>query len=201
MTDGDALKRDVYPLLGVIERFDRRTLARRLIPFSPQEVASGQANRALADGDRVRLLSAAEVRSLTGPPEEAKPANQPPDAEPPLPADIAALAADGFGLFISHRPDGEAPGQPTHEALRAAAETAGARFIALPCRGMPGPDAVEATRQALAEAGDTKALMFCAAGMRSAAAWAMASVADGASPDAVRAAAAGAGYDLSRLPL
>ena len=94
LTDGDALKRDVYPLLGVIERFDRRTLARRLIPFSPQEVASGQANRALADGDRVRLLSAAEVRSLTGPPEEAKPANPPPDAEPPLPADIAALVRE-----------------------------------------------------------------------------------------------------------
>ncbi|WP_247895352.1 SLBB domain-containing protein [Azospirillum brasilense] len=95
LTGGDALKRDVYPLLGVIERFDRRTLARRLIPFSPQEVASGQANRALADGDRVRLLSIAEVRSLTNPPDkDGKPEAQPADAQPPLPIDVTALVRE-----------------------------------------------------------------------------------------------------------
>lgn len=100
LTGGDALKRDVYPLLGVIERFDRRTLAHRLLPFSPQEVASGQANRALADGDRVRLLSFAEVRALTGPSDkdgkpETPPADaRPPDAGPPLPDDVAALVRE-----------------------------------------------------------------------------------------------------------
>ncbi|QCO13776.1 sugar transporter [Azospirillum brasilense] len=95
LTGGDALKRDVYPLLGVIERFDRRTLARRLLPFSPQEVASGQANRALADGDRVRLLSAADVRALTAPADkDARSEATPADAEPPLPDDVAALVRE-----------------------------------------------------------------------------------------------------------
>lgn len=95
LTGGDALKRDVYPLLGVIERFDRRTLAHRLIPFSPQEVASGQANRALADGDRVRLLSIAEVRALTAATDkEGKPDAGPTDADPPLPDDIAGLVRE-----------------------------------------------------------------------------------------------------------
>lgn len=116
------------------------------------------------------------------------------------PSEIPALVEDGFITFVSHRPDGEAPGQPTHAELLAAAEGAGARFVALPCRGLPDPEAVEGTRQILAETGEGKVLMFCAAGMRSAAAWAMASVAQGAEPGKVIASAAGAGYDLSRLP-
>lgn len=117
------------------------------------------------------------------------------------PSEIEGLVAQGFVAFVSHRPDDEAPGQPTHAQLLAAAEAAGARFVALPCRGLPGPEAVEGTRQVLTETGQGRILMFCAAGMRSSAAWAMASVADGARPDEVVAAAAGAGYDLSRLPL
>ncbi|ALJ35221.1 sugar transporter [Azospirillum brasilense] len=100
LAGGDALKRDVYPLLGVIERFDRRTLAHRLFPFSPREVASGQANRALADGDRVWLLSSAEVRLLAGPsdkdskPEPPQGDAGPPDAGPPLPDSVAALVRE-----------------------------------------------------------------------------------------------------------
>lgn len=60
--DGEGMKRDVYPLLGVIERFDWRSLTRSLIPFSPQEVAAGRANRVLANGDRVHLFAAARLR-------------------------------------------------------------------------------------------------------------------------------------------
>ena len=44
-------------------------------------------------------------------------------------------------------------------------------------------------------------MFFCRSGMRSAAAWAMAERRAGAEPDALREAAAAAGYDLSRLPL
>ena len=115
--------------------------------------------------------------------------------------DIPGLAADGFRVFISHRPDGEAPGQPTHAELTAAAAAVGAAFVAIPFRGLPTPDIAQATRDALEDADDAKVLIFCAAGMRSAAAWAMATVLNGADPDDVREAAADAGYDLSALPL
>ncbi len=100
LTGGDALMRDVYPLLGVVERFDRRALALRLLPFSPQEVSSGQANRKLADGDRVWLLSNAEVRSLTslsdkdGKPRTPPTDTEPADARPPLPEGVAALVRE-----------------------------------------------------------------------------------------------------------
>lgn len=97
LAGGNALKRDVYPLLGVIERTDRRTLARALIPFSPQEVAAGRANRRLADGDRVHLFSASRVRALLAPapapaPTSAEPAPLP--AEEPIPPAIAALLGE-----------------------------------------------------------------------------------------------------------
>lgn len=67
LADGKALKRDVYPLLGIVERYDRRSLTRVYLPFSPQEVAAGRADRGLADGDRIHLFAADDVRSLVKP--------------------------------------------------------------------------------------------------------------------------------------
>jgi uncharacterized protein (TIGR01244 family) len=32
--------------------------------------------------------------------------------------DVARAAREGFTLLINNRPDGEAPGQPTHEEIR-----------------------------------------------------------------------------------
>lgn len=63
LQEGDGVKRDAYPLLGVIERFEKRGLDRQLIPFSPQEVSAGRADRRLADGDRIYLFDAAWLRS------------------------------------------------------------------------------------------------------------------------------------------
>ena len=84
---GGALRRDAYPLLGVIERSDRRTLARALIPFSPQEIAGGRANRTLVDGDRVHLFSTAQVHALVS----ATPTEVAAPAEPLPPAMVALL--------------------------------------------------------------------------------------------------------------
>lgn len=117
-------------------------------------------------------------------------------------ADVPELAREGFTLLVNHRPDHEEPGQPTAAALAEAAAREGLRLIWIPVRGLPDAAAVEATSEALAGLGaGGKALLFCRSGMRSAAAWAMACCAGGADPAEVRAAAAGAGYDLSRLPL
>lgn len=67
LEDGEALADGVYGLAGVIERFDRRTLTTALIPFSPQDIAAGRADRTLADRDRIHVFSAERVRALMRP--------------------------------------------------------------------------------------------------------------------------------------
>lgn len=112
------------------------------------------------------------------------------------------LADAGFSHLVNHRPDEEEPGQPSADQIAAAAELSGLKVVNAPVRGLPDVDAVTATRQAIDSLGpNDKALLFCRSGMRSAAAWAMAERLRGADPEVLRAAAAEAGYDLSRLPL
>lgn len=95
--NGDAFKRDVYPLMGVIERFDWRTLTRSLIPFSPQAVATGRGNRVLMTGDRVHLFAASRLRPApTSGPEAASLPAKPPRAatKPGTDADTGDDAPD-----------------------------------------------------------------------------------------------------------
>lgn len=115
------------------------------------------------------------------------------------PEALTGLARAGIGRVINNRPDHEEPGQPTAAEMEAAARAAGLDYVWIPISGMPSPAQAAAVGDALADAKPT--VLFCRSGMRSSAAWAMAECARGADPDAVRAAAAGAGYDLSRLPL
>ncbi|MDI1326700.1 MAG: TIGR01244 family sulfur transferase [Brevundimonas sp.] len=113
--------------------------------------------------------------------------------------DLADLAASGVRRIISNRPDGEDPGQPTAARMDAAARQAGLDFDWIPVTGMPNPAQAAAVGALLADGRPT--VMFCRSGTRSAAAWAMAERLRGRDADELRAAAAGAGYDLSRLPL
>lgn len=116
------------------------------------------------------------------------------------PQAVAALAAQlGLRRVINNRPDHEEPGQPTSAELRAAAEAAGLDYVEAPVSGMPDPVTTARVGECLAD--QTPTLLFCRSGMRSAAIWAMAERARGADADALRAQAAAAGYDLSRLPL
>ena len=64
LAEGKALRRDVYPLLGIVERYERRSLTRAYLPFSPQEVAAGRADRGLVDGDRIHLFATDDIRGL-----------------------------------------------------------------------------------------------------------------------------------------
>ena len=112
---------------------------------------------------------------------------------------LTALAEAGVGRLINNRPDHEEPGQPTAAEMEAAARAAGLDYRWIPISGLPSPAQAAAVAEALADG--TPTLLFCRSGMRSSAAWAMAECAGGADPDAVRAAASVAGYDLSRLPL
>lgn len=114
--------------------------------------------------------------------------------------DLPALAAEGVTRIVSHRPDGEDPGQPSASEMAMAAEASGLAFIHAPVSGMPGAGAVEATAEALRDGAPV--LMFCRSGTRSTIAWALAMRSlDRADAHSLRADAAAAGYDISRLPL
>lgn len=104
-----------------------------------------------------------------------------------------------MGRIVNNRPDHEEPGQPTAAEMAAAAVAAGLDYIWIPISGMPSPAQAAAVADALVDGKPT--VLFCRSGMRSSAAWAMAECARGADAETVRAAAAAAGYDLSRLPL
>jgi uncharacterized protein (TIGR01244 family) len=114
------------------------------------------------------------------------------------PEDCAAAAAQGFVAIVSNRPDGEAPGQPDAATMQAAAEAAGLRFAHIPIdhSGFSMPK-VEEMAAVLRDGGPV--LAFCRSGTRSANLWALAAASMGEDPEALVAAAAGGGYDLSGM--
>lgn len=115
------------------------------------------------------------------------------------PEDVAAIRAAGYVAIVNNRPDGEAPGQPAGEAVRAAAEAAGIAYAAVPV----GPAGIgEAQLDAMAAAlaaADGPVLAYCRSGTRSCHLWALAAARAGRDPALLEAQAAGAGYDLSAL--
>lgn len=117
--------------------------------------------------------------------------------------DLTMLGVQGFTSVINNRPDDEEPGQIASTALEMAARTAGLDYHHIPISGLPHAAAVSAVGEVLKSqtTDNGRTLMFCRSGMRSAACWAMAQRLEGADADDLRAAAAAAGYDLSRLPL
>ncbi|WP_376959399.1 SLBB domain-containing protein [Azospirillum sp. A26] len=100
LAEGKALKRDVYPLLGIVERYDRRTLTRAYLPFSPQEVAAGRADRALSDGDRIHLFATDDIRGLVKPAESKVDSKADDESEPPM---LAALLDPAIVTVIGER--------------------------------------------------------------------------------------------------
>lgn len=62
--DGGVANQDAYPLMGVIERYNRKTLSKELIPFAPNAVANGEQNQTLSDGDKVKLLTGDDMKVL-----------------------------------------------------------------------------------------------------------------------------------------
>lgn len=114
--------------------------------------------------------------------------------------DLAAISAMGVKWIINNRPDEEDIGQPSSISIETAARDLGLDYVHAPVSGMPGPATVHAVAAVLET--DEPVLMFCRSGTRSTIAWALAMRVTGrAQPEALREAAAAAGYDLSRLPL
>jgi len=109
------------------------------------------------------------------------------------PEGIASLSVR---ILVNNRPDGEEPGQPSSAEMESAARAAGLDYRHIPIAGGFTEADVEAMAQAL-EVGP--ALAFCRSGTRSTWLWALARASRGADPEALAAAAAAAGYDLSPL--
>ena len=114
------------------------------------------------------------------------------------PEDVAGVAAAGVTMIVNKRPDGEEPGQPSGEAIRAAAEAAGLDYRHIPVAGGFSQGQVAAMAEALDQA-EGKVLAFCRSGTRSTCLWALARASRGADGETLFAQAAAAGYDLSPL--
>lgn len=112
------------------------------------------------------------------------------------PEDIAQLKARGFALVVNNRPDGEEPGQPAGAEIETAVRAAGLDYRAIPVAG--GFAQAQAAELAEALAGATgPVLAFCRSGTRSTLLWALAQADTGGDPEAIAAAAEGAGYDIA----
>lgn len=83
------------------------------------------------------------------------------------PADVAALAQQGFRSVICNRPDNEQAGQPSAAVMREAAAQAGLAFHYIPVvPGQSGRAEVEAMAKALKTA-DGPVFAYCRSGARS----------------------------------
>jgi len=112
-------------------------------------------------------------------------------------ADIARAGAEGYKVLVCNRPDGESPGDLQSAEAAEAAAAAGLAFHLIPFAGPPPKAAVDALRQALAEA-PGPVLAYCRSGTRSITAWALAQATAGArETEEIIGLAAKAGYDLS----
>ena len=109
---------------------------------------------------------------------------------------VADIAAAGIKTIVNNRPDDEDAGQPSGDAIRAAAEAEGLNYVAIPVThaGFSHPQ-IDAMTQALTEA-KGPVLAFCRSGTRSCNLWALAAAKAGRNPNLLLAQAEDAGYDL-----
>ncbi len=74
LNDSQVFGADIYPLIGLIERLDRRQMTRQMIAFPPLQVLDGGFDHALLDGDIVTLFSRSQVMAaLPADPESPAP--------------------------------------------------------------------------------------------------------------------------------
>jgi sulfide:quinone oxidoreductase len=87
------------------------------------------------------------------------------------PADVAAIAADGFTTIICNRPDGEDIGQPTAGDVAAECEAQGVTFLLISIdRSGLTMDMVEGFRSAVT-ASEGPVFAYCRSGQRSSVLW------------------------------
>lgn len=104
----------------------------------------------------------------------------------------------GVTTVISHRPDGEEPGQMSFADLEAAAAERGMKAVHIPV--VPGrltPTHIDAFKDASANC-DGKILAFCKSGMRASMVWALSKKGEVTREEIIKCCQ-DAGYDVSPL--
>jgi uncharacterized protein (TIGR01244 family) len=115
--------------------------------------------------------------------------------------DIARLAKDGYRTIINNRPDGEEPGQLSHEEAAAEAAKHGIEYKYIPVLTNTITRRDVTAHQNAVLRGPHKVLAQCRSGTRSYLLWAAArALYDRESPLKLVAEGAIKGYDLRALP-
>lgn len=113
------------------------------------------------------------------------------------PEDVPALAAAGFKVLVTNRPDEEIDESADHHAMAAAAAAAGMAYHYLPFYpGQVTPQLI--TEFAEATAGRSPVIAYCRSGHRCTVLWALSQAGKRPEPEILEVAA-GAGYDLSAV--
>jgi uncharacterized protein (TIGR01244 family) len=110
--------------------------------------------------------------------------------------EVAAAAAQGIGLIINNRPEGESDDQVPGAQIEAAAKAAGLGYVAIPVTHAGFSEPQVSAMAAALEGSQGGALAYCRSGTRSTLLWALAEASLGAEPDALATQAAQAGYDI-----
>jgi sulfide:quinone oxidoreductase len=92
-------------------------------------------------------------------------------AEQIQPADVAAIAAQGFVAVICNRPDDEEPGQPQVNEIAAACEKVGISFHHIPVSSMPIPEEAVQEHHGIIDSSSGPVLGYCRSGQRSMIIW------------------------------
>jgi len=113
-------------------------------------------------------------------------------------ADVATLAAEGFGTIICNRPDGEVMPPQQAAAIEKAVVDAGMAFVVNPVTHQ-GLNMDMVTLQRDAQTGSDKPVFaYCASGTRSTIVWALGQAGNMPTDDILNAAAA-QGYDIGGM--
>ena len=82
LSNDSVLGDDIYPLIGVIQRYDPKVMAHRYLDFPVRQTIQGAYDQKLYDGDQITLFSNADIAALSIDNE----ANQPPTAQDERPS-------------------------------------------------------------------------------------------------------------------
>ncbi|WP_424939853.1 TIGR01244 family sulfur transferase [Aliiroseovarius sp. S253] len=88
--------------------------------------------------------------------------------------DVKAIRDQGFTLLMCNRPDGEDPGQPNWEDMKAAAEAVGLKTAFLPMSSREDALALKDPFRAEMEGADGPVFAYCRTGTRCEILWTLA---------------------------